>query len=48
MQRLRKIPALTRLLVFIGLMILPALALVQTGWNLRWAGAYAVVINGIT
>jgi uncharacterized membrane protein YsdA (DUF1294 family) len=37
-----------RFLVVIVLMILPALAVVQTGWNLRWAGAYAVVINGIT
>jgi uncharacterized membrane protein YsdA (DUF1294 family) len=45
---LRRISALTRFVVVIGLLILPALAVLQTGWDLLWVGAYAVVMSGIT
>ena len=32
-------------LVVIGLLILPVIAALRTGWDLRWMGAYAVIIS---
>lgn len=37
-----------KFLVVFGLLILPVQAALRTGYDMRWAGAYAVVINGIT
>ncbi|MEX0331214.1 MAG: DUF1294 domain-containing protein [Puniceicoccaceae bacterium] len=31
-----------------GLLILPAIALYRSGWDLRWIGAYILVVNGVT
>lgn len=39
---------LRRFLLPLGLLILPIAALLNSGWDLRWIGAYILVVNGFT
>src|SRR5512137_1245638 len=40
--------ATTSLLVLAGLLTLPILAVLRLDWDWRWAGVYALVLNGAT